>query len=85
MPSEPKPKKRCSYDAALRKDAKAKGLGLMTVAITFPNGETEEYQIAGNASDCRFARWAGVLLAEAEARPLPDLEQFVRTHIENES
>jgi len=83
MPSDPKPKKRVSYDKDMRSDAKAAGRGLITVSVTFPNGEHEEYQTQGSASDCRFARWAGVALKYEEARgALPDLETLIREHVE---
>ena len=78
MPS----KSRCSYDKDLRAAAKAAGQGLITVSVTYPNGERDEFQVRGSASDCRFAKWAGVMLSEGEARPLPDLEEVVRTHVE---
>lgn len=80
----PAKKTRCSYDKELRAEAKAAGRGLITVAITHPNGEREEFQTTGSASDCRFAKWAGAMLEHEEARPLPDLEEFVRTHIEKQ-
>lgn len=82
MPSSEKPKTRCSYEKEVRAQAKAGGLGLITVSVTHANGDRYEVQVAANASDCRFAKWAGVLLSEEEARPLPDLEQFVREHVE---
>lgn len=76
-----KPKSRVSYPAGLRSQAKAAVGGLITVSITFPNGEREERQLVGNASECRFARWAAALLENPDARPVPDLEQLVRQHI----
>lgn len=79
---EPKLKLRTSYPKDLRSEAKASGRGLVTVSIEFPNGDREERQIAANAIECRFARWAGVLLGVERARPLPDLEELIRNHLE---
>jgi hypothetical protein len=69
-------KSRVSYDKDLRAAAKAAGEGLITISVTHPNGERTEYQVRGSAKECRFARWAGVLLGEPEAQPC--LETFVR-------
>ena len=77
MPSE---KKRVSYDKEMRAQAKAEGAGLITFAITFPNGESEEYQLVGHADACRFARWAGAALQQLPG-VLPDLETVVRRHL----
>lgn len=83
MSSEPKPKKRVSYDKDMRAHAKAAGAGLITIAITMPNGDHEEYQTPGTAKSCRFAKWAGVALKYEEARgALPDLEEIIRLHVE---
>ena len=79
---KPKLKLRCSYPKELRAEAKAAGKGVITVSIEFPNGEREERQMAGNAIECRFAKWAGVLLTEQRSRPIPDLEELIRTHLE---
>ncbi len=75
-------KLRTSYPKELRAEAKAAGKGVITVSIEFPNGEREERQMAGSAIECRFARWAGVLLSEERSRPLPDLEELIRKHLE---
>lgn len=77
MPS----KSRVSYDKDLRSAAKAAGQGLITISVTQPNGERVEYQVRGSAKECRFAKWAGILLGEPEAAPC--LETFIRNHIEN--
>lgn len=79
---KPKLKLRTSYPKELRSEAKAAGRGVITVSIEFPNGEREERQMTGSAVECRFARWAGVLLSEPRSRPLPDLEELIRTHLE---
>ena len=81
--TDKKLKLRTSYPAELRKQAKAEGKGLVTVSIEFPNGEREERQMVMNAIECRFARWAGVLLQEERSRPIPDLEELVRQHLES--
>ena len=75
---EPKMKLRTSYTKELRAEAKAAGKGVITVSIEFPNGDREERQMVGNANQCRFARWAGVLLSEPEVGNLIDLERVVR-------
>ena len=41
---EPKLKLRTSYPAGMVTGAKAKGLGVITVSIEFPNGDREERQ-----------------------------------------
>jgi hypothetical protein len=81
---EPKLKLRTSYPAELRKEAKAAGKGVITVSIEFPNGDREERQMAGNAIECRFARWAGVLLSEPQVKALVDLEEVVRNAVESQ-
>jgi len=81
---EPKLKLRTSYPADLRKQAKAEGKGVITVSIEFPNGDREERQMTGNAKECRFARWAGVILSEAKVKDLLDLEEIVRDALENQ-
>ena len=80
--AEKKTKLRATYPAGFRTAAKAEGKGVLTVSIEFPNGEREECQLAANAMECRFARWAAVLLSERGARPIPDLEELIRTHLE---
>jgi len=77
-----KAKSRVSYDKDLRAEAKAAGQGLITISVTQPNGERIEYQVAGNAEMCRFAKWAGVCLGEDEVRPC--LETIVQEYIEND-
>lgn len=80
MPSD---KKRVSYDKDMRSSAKADGRGLITISVTFPDGQHEEYQTTGNAKDCRLARWVGVALKYEEARgALPDIESLIRDHVE---
>ncbi len=74
----PKLKLRTTYPKELRAEAKAAGKGVITVSIEFPNGDREERQMTGNAVECRFARWAAVMLQHPESRPLPDLEEVVR-------
>ncbi len=81
--AEKKLKLRTTYPKELRAEAKAAGKGVITISIEFPNGEREERQMAGSAIECRFAKWAGVLLTEPRARPIPDLEELVRNHLES--
>ena len=80
---EPKLKLRTTYPAGMVTGAKAKGLGVITVSIQFPNGDREERQMEGSAIQCRFARWAGVLLSEPQVKDLVDLEEITRNAIEN--
>ena len=75
-------KLRTSYPKELRAEAKAAGKGVITVSIEFPNGEREERQMVANAAECRLAKWCAVLLSEPRSRPLPDLEELIRTHLE---
>jgi hypothetical protein len=77
-------KTHVSYPKDLRADAKARGLGLVTVHIAFPDGEQREYQLSAEPHECRFAAWAGALLKHPRIRPLPDLEALVRERIESE-
>ena len=80
---EPKLKLRTTYPAGMVNEAKAKGKGVITVSIQFPNGDREERQMEGNAKECRFARWAAVLLSEQQVKDLVDLEEIVRDALEN--
>tara|TARA_R110000744_G_scaffold380215_1_gene500202 strand:- start:3399 stop:3647 length:249 start_codon:yes stop_codon:yes gene_type:complete len=80
--AEKKKKLRTTYPAGMVTDAKAKGLGVITVSIQFPDGTREERQTTGNAKECHFARWAGVLLTEQEVKGLVDLEAVVRAAVE---
>jgi len=80
--TEKKTRSRCSYPAEVRSEAKAMVGGLITISVTLPNGDRDEMQMAANAAECKFARWAAALLAREDARPVPDLEQFVREHLE---
>tara|TARA_R110000764_G_scaffold36736_2_gene82007 strand:+ start:33877 stop:34140 length:264 start_codon:yes stop_codon:yes gene_type:complete len=80
---EPKLKLRTTYPAGMVNEAKAQGLGVITVSIQFPNGDREERQMEGTALECRFARWAGVLLSEPRVKPLVDLEEIVRDALES--
>jgi len=80
--TEPKAKARCSYPAELRKEAKAEAKGLITISVTLPNGERDEMQMAADAEECRYARWAASAL-DRRVRPLPDLESPVRQAVED--
>jgi hypothetical protein len=79
---EPKLKLRTSYPKELRAEAKAAGKGVITVSIEFPNGERSEVQSTGNAAECKFALWAGVILSEPQVTSLLDLEEIVRMTVE---
>ncbi len=74
-------KSRVSYEKTLRSAAKASGRGLITFSVTYPNGERDEWQMAGNAATCRFAKWAAVLASNPSV--FPDLEEIVRQCAEN--
>jgi len=79
-------KSRVSYDKKLRSDAKSAGRGLITISVTHPSGDRDEFQFTGSATDCRFAKWAGVALGCEEARGcLPNLEDLIRNHVEANS
>jgi len=80
--SNEKKKTRVSYEKSLRQEAKKNGVGLVTVAITFPDGTRLERQGTASASECQFAKWSAALLFVEEARPLPDLQELIRTHIQ---
>ena len=82
MAKEPKMKLRTSFPQELHAQAKAEGKGKISITIEFPNGDREERQFVGNANQCRFARWAGVLLGEPQVKDLPDVEGIVRDLIE---
>lgn len=74
----PKPKSRVSYAKDLRSDANFQMKGLVTVSITFPNGDRLEHQQVADVEECQFAKWAAVLLGRPDTRPLPILEDVVR-------
>tara|TARA_R110002167_G_scaffold93122_1_gene249755 strand:+ start:10968 stop:11216 length:249 start_codon:yes stop_codon:yes gene_type:complete len=82
MAKEPKLKLRASFPAELRAKAKAENAGVISISIEFPNGDREERQMTGNALECRFARWAAVMLSEPQVKELVDLEEVVRDALE---
>ena len=79
---EPKLKLRTTFPQELHAEARAEGKGKISITIEFPNGDREERQFVGNANQCRFARWAGVLLSEEQLRDLIDLEEIIRRAVE---
>lgn len=77
-------KNHVRYEGPLRLEAKAKRLGLVTVHVRFPDGTEHEYQCVATPDECRFAAWAGALVAEPRIRKIPDLQEMVRVEFPDE-
>lgn len=75
-------KRRTTYPQELRAEAKARGHGLVTISIEFPNGERLEEQKTADVLQAQFAKWAMVLLFTKEAQSLPDLEGKLKQMME---
>lgn len=74
-------KKRATYPKELRAEAKAAGLGLVTVSVLTEDGITTEYQTMADVQQCRFARWAGAIVANRDELGI-DLEAVVQSRLE---
>jgi hypothetical protein len=67
------------YDKQLRKGAKERGEGLITVHVQFPDGSQETFQASGTAQRCRLARWIGLLFQGVPPeKQVPEVENLVR-------
>ena len=77
--AEPKEKSRVSYAKELRSAASLAMKGLVTVSVKFLDGTKFEHQQAATLDECQAAKWFAVLLGRPDVRPLPSLEETVRT------
>lgn len=76
---------RTSYPKELKQAAKAAGKGTFTVSVHLPDGTVHEVQGSADATEARFLRWAAAMVSNRDDRPLPDLERFVREHLNKEN
>lgn len=76
--SDEKAKSRVSYPREVREAASLSMKGLVTISVTFLDGTRFESQAPADVDECQFAKWAAVLLARPDVRPLPLLEDVVK-------
>jgi hypothetical protein len=69
-------KSRATYSKEMRSEAKAKGLGLVTISVSYPNGEIYELQMPADPVACRCVAWTGGLIESGGE--IPDIESEVR-------
>lgn len=73
------------YNAETKRQARDARLGLVTVHVRFPDGREHEVQVPATPDECRFVTWAAALVQHREIRPVPDLEELVRVHLDSRS
>jgi len=72
-------RRKTAYSKEIRATAKELGAGLLTIAFETPDGETKEtHQIAVTPATLRASRWWLALVLNADLRPVPDLEEFLK-------
>lgn len=75
-------KSNVRYDPELRRQARDARLGLVTVHVRFPDGREHQVQVSATPDECKFVTWAAALVQHREIRPVPDLEELVRVHLD---
>jgi len=75
-------KTRVTYPKELKAEAKGPDYGLVTISVTFPDGSRLEEQQVCSANECQFAKWTMACLFTDIPRPLPDLQNILRSYVE---
>lgn len=73
---KPSKRSRVSYTKTIRQEAKAAGLGLITVSILQLDGTVLEAQFLADPFQCHFAKWMHYMLENVT--PLPPVEQVYK-------